>query len=130
MLSHGTVWLSIFRGFLTTVRISTASLALGTLLAVPLCALRFSKHKMLSWMARTYIALLCGTPVTTLLMLFFACAEAFLTEVSAINKMLQRFLMVFGMSWASTVSNICFRSASPKLMIYFYFIAILCCFFF
>ena len=63
--------LSILQGLLTTVRISAFSLISGTLLAVPLCALRMSGRRVFAAAARGYIALARGTPVLMLLMLLY-----------------------------------------------------------
>lgn len=70
-LTQTATWLSILSGFWTTLRISALSLLFGTLLAAPLCALRMSRRRALSWLARTYIAIVRGTPVTMLLMLMY-----------------------------------------------------------
>ena len=63
--------LSILLGLLTTLRISIFSLIFGTLLAVPLCALRMSERRFFASVARGYIALVRGTPVLMLLMLSY-----------------------------------------------------------
>ncbi len=63
--------LSILQGLWTTVRISVVSLLLGTLLAVPLCALRMSGRRAFAIPAKAVTAVLRGTPVLMLLMLFY-----------------------------------------------------------
>jgi len=63
--------LNILLGLWTTVQISFLSMVLGTLLAVPLCALRMSGRRAFVWPAQGFIALVRGTPVLMLLMVFY-----------------------------------------------------------
>jgi polar amino acid transport system permease protein/polar amino acid transport system substrate-binding protein len=63
--------LSILEGILVTLRITTISLILGTILAIPICMLRISTKRLLSSAAQAYIAFIRGTPVLMLLMLFY-----------------------------------------------------------
>lgn len=69
-IDSGTGW-AIWLGLWTTLRISVLSLLIGTLLAVPLCAMRMSGRRLLALPARYFIALVRGTPVLMLLMLFY-----------------------------------------------------------
>lgn len=64
-------WKTILTGLWATVRISFFSLVLGTLLGTGICAMRRSRHKLLSIPAGVYIAVLRGSPVLMLLMLFY-----------------------------------------------------------
>ncbi len=64
-------WLSVLQGFWTTLRITAISLLCGTLLAVPICAMRLSGRRLVSVPAKAYVALVRGTPVLMLLMLFY-----------------------------------------------------------
>ena len=68
--------INILMGLWTTVRISFLSLLFGTLLAVPLCALRMTGRRsplrrVLARLAQGFIALVRGTPVLMLLMVFY-----------------------------------------------------------
>ena len=64
-------WLTILKGLQVTVEISALSLLFGTLLGALLCFLRVSKFTPLKIFAKTYIAIVRGSPVLMLLMLLF-----------------------------------------------------------
>ena len=93
--------LSILLGLLTTVRISVFSLIIGTLLAVPLCALRMSGRRPLAAIARGYIALVRGTPVLMLLMLLYYVVFAS-SRVDAANIA----IIAFSLNTAAVVAEI------------------------
>jgi len=64
-------WLTILKGLWATVQISALSLLFGTLLGAAICFLRTSKFKPARLFAKVYIAVIRGSPVLMLLMLFF-----------------------------------------------------------
>ena len=70
LLIAGGAWLTILEGLWATVQISFFALVLGTLLGAGVCAMRRSKHKILSIPASLYIAVLRGSPVLMLLKQF------------------------------------------------------------
>lgn len=71
LLIAGGAWLTILEGLWATIQISFFALVLGTLLGAGVCAMRRSKHLILSIPARLYIAILRGSPVLMLLMLLY-----------------------------------------------------------
>ncbi len=70
-LIAGGAWCTILTGLWATVKISTLSLLLGTVLGAAICAMRMSAIKPLRWLAQLYIAVLRGSPVLMLLMLMY-----------------------------------------------------------
>jgi len=64
-------WITILKGLWATVQISALSLLFGTLLGAAICFLRTSKFKPARLFAKVYIAVIRGSPVLMLLMLFF-----------------------------------------------------------
>ncbi|MEG2858894.1 MAG: ABC transporter permease subunit [Clostridia bacterium] len=70
-LIEGGAWLSILKGLWVTVEITLLSLALGTLLAALVCALRLRKGRLARTVASVYIAVLRGSPVLLLLMIMY-----------------------------------------------------------
>ena len=64
-------WLTILKGLWATVQISALSLLFGTLLGALICLLRVSDFKPAEIFAKVYIAVIRGSPVLMLLMLFF-----------------------------------------------------------
>lgn len=64
-------WLTILKGLWATVQISALSLLFGTLLGALICFLRVSNFKPAKIFAKIYIAVIRGSPVLMLLMLFF-----------------------------------------------------------
>lgn len=64
-------WLTILKGLWATVQISALSLLFGTLLGALICILRVSNFKPAKIFAQIYIAVIRGSPVLMLLMLFF-----------------------------------------------------------
>lgn len=64
-------WLTILKGLWATVQISALSLLIGTLLGALICFLRVSNFKPAKIFAQIYIAVIRGSPVLMLLMLFF-----------------------------------------------------------
>ncbi len=71
ILIQGGSYLTILKGVNATVYISIMSLILGTLFGALVCALRKSKVKILSVIAKIYILVLRGSPVLMLLMLMY-----------------------------------------------------------
>lgn len=71
MLIAGGAWLTILKGLWMTVKISAAALALGTLLGALICGMRRSRLALLRTPAKIYIAVLRGSPVLMLLLLFY-----------------------------------------------------------
>ena len=70
-LIAGNAWLTIVKGIGVTVKISVLSLLLGTALGTLVCGMRRSKMRLLSAFAKLYIAILRGSPVSMLLLLFY-----------------------------------------------------------
>ena len=64
-------WLTILKGLLVTVEISSLSLLCGTIFGEIICFCRMSQLKILSFPARIYISIVRGSPVLMLLMLLF-----------------------------------------------------------
>ena len=64
-------WLTILKGLWATVQISALSLLFGTILGALICFLRVSNFKPAKMFAKVYIAVIRGSPVLMLLMLFF-----------------------------------------------------------
>ncbi len=64
-------WLTFLKGIWVTVQISALSLLLGTVLGAAVCLCRLSGRSFLRIPAKTYIAILRGSPVLMLLMLFY-----------------------------------------------------------
>ena len=64
-------WLTILKGLWATVQISALSLLFGTILGALICILRVSNFKPAKIFAQIYIAVIRGSPVLMLLMLFF-----------------------------------------------------------
>ncbi len=71
ILIKGDSWLTILGGLWTTIQISAAALVFGTLLGAAVCFLRISRSTIASTSARIYIAIVRGSPVLMLLMLFY-----------------------------------------------------------
>ena len=70
-LIAGNAWLTIVKGIWVTVKISVLSLLLGTIVGALVCGMRRSKLWILSAFAKLYIAILRGSPVSMLLLLFY-----------------------------------------------------------
>ncbi len=64
-------WLTILKGLWATVQISALSLLFGTLLGALICFMRVGNFKPAKIFAQVYIAVIRGSPVLMLLMLFF-----------------------------------------------------------
>lgn len=62
---------TILVGLIATLKISVLAIILGTVLGMLVCAMRMSKSKILSTIARVYISVLRGSPLTMLLMLMY-----------------------------------------------------------
>lgn len=71
MLIKDDAWLSILKGLGVTVKISFFALILGTLTGALICCMRRSKNILLRNFAKIYIAILRGSPVSMLLLLFY-----------------------------------------------------------
>lgn len=71
MLIKDDAWLSILKGLGITVKISFFALILGTLAGAFICCMRRSKSVVLRNFAKLYIAILRGSPVSMLLLLFY-----------------------------------------------------------
>ena len=64
-------WRLVLSGLGITIVISLCSLVLGTLLGALICAMRRSKIKIISGIAKVYIRIIQGTPIVVLLMILF-----------------------------------------------------------
>ncbi len=64
-------WKLILEGLKVTVLITVLSAVLGTLLAFGVCAMRRSKKRLVSGIARGYIALMQGMPILVILMILY-----------------------------------------------------------
>lgn len=64
-------WRLVLSGLWVTILISLFSLALGTLLGALICAMRQSKHKLLSGIAKIYIRIIQGMPMVVILMILY-----------------------------------------------------------
>lgn len=64
-------WELILEGLLVTVIISVCSLIFGTILGGCICALRRSKKRFISGIAKVYIRIMQGIPVVIMLMILF-----------------------------------------------------------
>ena len=71
ILIRGGSWKTILGGLWVTVRISALALLIGTLLGALICLLRTRKNPAARGFASVYIAVLRGTPVLMLLLLFY-----------------------------------------------------------
>ena len=71
ILIRGGSWKTILGGLWVTVRISALALLIGTLLGALICLLRTRKNPAARGFASVYIAILRGTPVLMLLLLFY-----------------------------------------------------------
>lgn len=71
MLIKDEAWLSILKGLGITIKISFFALILGTLAGALICCMRRSKSAILRSFAKIYIAILRGSPVSMLLLLFY-----------------------------------------------------------
>lgn len=64
-------WLTILKGLGVTIQISLLSVIFGTILGAAICFFRVGKIRPLKIFAKIYIAVIRGSPVLMLLMLFF-----------------------------------------------------------
>lgn len=71
MLIKDDAWLSILKGLGITIKISFLALILGTIAGALICGMRRSKSAVLRNFAKVYIAILRGSPVSMLLLLFY-----------------------------------------------------------
>ena len=71
VLIEGDSYRTILTGLLVTIEITGISLLFGTLFGTLVCFLRMRKNKVVSAIARIYIAVLRGTPVLMLLLLLY-----------------------------------------------------------
>jgi len=94
-------YLLIWDGLQTTVIISVLSTLFGTLLGALVCGMRMSPSRWLEWPARSYIAVLRGTPVLVLLMLIFYVVFASV-DISPVFVA----VVAFGMNFAAYVAEI------------------------
>lgn len=67
----GGAWLTILKGLGVTIQISLLSVIFGTILGAIICFFRVGKIRPLKIFAKIYIAVIRGSPVLMLLMLFF-----------------------------------------------------------
>ncbi len=67
----GGAWLTILKGLGVTVQISLLSVIFGTILGAVICSFRTGKIRPLKIFAKFYVAVILGSPVLMLLMLFF-----------------------------------------------------------
>ena len=105
LLIAGGAWQTILEGLWATVQISFFALVLGTLLGAGVCAMRRSKHKILKIPASIYIAVLRGSPVLMLLMLFYYVVFA-KTDMDALVVA----IITFGLNTAAYIAEL-MRSA-------------------
>ena len=68
---RGGAYLTILKGIGVTLEITILSVLFGTLFAFVVCRLRLSHNIILSTIARLYIAVLRGSPVLLVLMIFY-----------------------------------------------------------
>ena len=71
-LIDGNAYKTVLGGLWVTVYISAASIILGTLLGVIVCIGRLSRIKWISRFFALYIAVLRGSPVLLLLIIFYS----------------------------------------------------------
>jgi arginine/ornithine transport system permease protein len=62
---------AMLRGLATTVLITFASLALGLIVAFPICFARMSRRRLLSWPAGAFVIFFRGAPILILLYLVY-----------------------------------------------------------
>ncbi len=94
-------YLLILDGLKVTVMISVFSTLFGTFLGALVCFMRMSRNRLLSGMAKLYIAILRGTPVLVFLMLMFYVVFASVD----INPVIVS-VIAFGMNFAAYVAEI------------------------
>lgn len=68
---EGGAYLTLLKGIGVTLEITLLSVIFGTILAAFICRLRLSKNKVISALASFYIAVLRGSPVLLVLMIFY-----------------------------------------------------------
>jgi polar amino acid transport system permease protein/polar amino acid transport system substrate-binding protein len=68
---EGGAYLTILKGIGVTLEITILSVIFGTILAFGICRLRISKNRFVSTLAALYIAILRGSPVLLVLMIFY-----------------------------------------------------------
>ncbi|MGA1462632.1 MAG: ABC transporter permease subunit [Steroidobacteraceae bacterium] len=102
-------YLLIWDGLKTTVVISIFATIFGTLLGGLVCMMRMSSSRWLQWPARSYIAVLRGTPVLVLLMLIFYVVFASV-DISPVFVA----VVAFGMNFAAYVAEI-YRSGIQSI---------------
>jgi len=93
-------YLLILDGLKTTVVISVLATVLGTLLGGLICFMRMSRKRVLSRLAKVYIAILRGTPVLVLLMIIYYIVFASVDIDPVIVA-----VVAFGMNFAAYVSE-------------------------
>ena len=71
ILIQGGAFKTILNGLGATLKISVLAIILGTVLGLLICAMRVSRFKPLSLLAKLYISVLRGSPITMLLMLLY-----------------------------------------------------------
>lgn len=101
---HEKRYLLILDGLKTTVLISIFASLFGTGLGAMVCAMRMSRQRLLSILARIYIAILRGMPVLVLLMLIFYVVFASVNISPVIVA-----VIAFGMNFGAYTAEI-FRS--------------------
>jgi len=70
-LIGGDAWLVVLNGLWVTVLISAAGLLFGTIIGAILCAMRLSNNGFMRMLSKVIIAILRGSPVLLLLMVFY-----------------------------------------------------------
>lgn len=105
ILIKGGAAATILRGLSVTLKISVLALILGTIFGIGICALRMSKFKPFSLLAKVYISVVMGSPLTMLLMLLYYCVFA-KTNMDAVYVA----VITFGLNTAAYVAEM-FRSA-------------------
>jgi polar amino acid transport system substrate-binding protein len=102
-------YLLILGGLKTTVIISVLATLFGTLLGAVVCFMRMSSSVILNLLAKTYIAILRGTPVLVFLMLIFYVVFASVNIDPVFVS-----VIAFGMNFAAYVAEI-FRSGIESI---------------
>ena len=94
-LIHENRYKLILDGLWNTLFISIFSILLGTVIGAVICAMRMSRSRLISYIAKIYIDAMRGTPVLVLLMIVFYVVFA-KVEISALLVAVIAFAMNFG----------------------------------
>jgi len=100
-LIAGNSYMMVLSGLKVTLIITLAGLFFGTLLGALLCAMHYSKSKILRFISKVYILIIRGMPVLLLLMMLFYVVFAS-TRLDAIYIA----IIAFGLNSASHIAEI------------------------